>query len=232
MPPDFDLASQGLWRAGVEILEDLIFVCASDQPPDFEAFRNCMEPSLRPMTCVMQGLPAGRSTRLQPIGNWSGKFPRVLSLQRGAPTVLQGRQLCRSRGIGNRTRGSRFVRKGGPKTCGEPGTSRRRGTFSARQLVSLSEILSAAWARHRKHGWQPGRAVDGYSSDPRYGRFCHRHSPELLAGSERGLSDDAWHHSARATAHARGSLLAGTIGRERGHRVRRATPHRILAAHV
>jgi phenylpropionate dioxygenase-like ring-hydroxylating dioxygenase large terminal subunit len=48
MPPDFDLASQGLWRAAIEILADLIFVCASDQPPDFEAFRNCMEPRLRP----------------------------------------------------------------------------------------------------------------------------------------------------------------------------------------
>ena len=47
MPPDFDLAKQGLWQARIEILEDLIFICPSENPPDFATFRTCMEPRLR-----------------------------------------------------------------------------------------------------------------------------------------------------------------------------------------
>jgi Rieske 2Fe-2S family protein len=47
MPAGFDLANHGLLRARVELLEDLIFICASDHPPVFEPFRRSMDRRLR-----------------------------------------------------------------------------------------------------------------------------------------------------------------------------------------
>lgn len=68
MPPDFDLAKHGLARARVEILEDLIFVCASEQPPDFEEFRNCMEPRLRPHALPHAKIACKKEYEIQ--ANW------------------------------------------------------------------------------------------------------------------------------------------------------------------
>ena len=48
MPADFDVSKYGLVQARVELLEDLIFISCCDAPPDFEPFRYCMQPRLRP----------------------------------------------------------------------------------------------------------------------------------------------------------------------------------------
>jgi Rieske 2Fe-2S family protein len=48
MPTDFNLAEHGLSRSRVETMEDLIFISSSDNPPDFELFRQAMEPRLCP----------------------------------------------------------------------------------------------------------------------------------------------------------------------------------------
>ena len=48
MPEDFPVSSYGLFRAHLDVVEDLIFVCLGEQPPDFDAFRASMEPRLKP----------------------------------------------------------------------------------------------------------------------------------------------------------------------------------------
>lgn len=48
MPEGFDVSRYGLLQARVEMLEDLIFISCCDAPPDFEPFRRCMQPRLRP----------------------------------------------------------------------------------------------------------------------------------------------------------------------------------------
>jgi Rieske 2Fe-2S family protein len=48
MPAAFDLSAHGLRPARIEIIEDLIFVCPSEKAPEFDSFRACMGPRLRP----------------------------------------------------------------------------------------------------------------------------------------------------------------------------------------
>jgi Rieske 2Fe-2S family protein len=48
MSESFEAAENGLHRAHIRVVEDLIFISAADVPPDFELFRKTMETRLRP----------------------------------------------------------------------------------------------------------------------------------------------------------------------------------------
>jgi Rieske 2Fe-2S family protein len=68
MPDDFNVSSHGLFRAHVQVVAGLIFVSAADVPPDFDSFRESMEPRLRPHD--LAGAKIAHRERYEIAANW------------------------------------------------------------------------------------------------------------------------------------------------------------------
>lgn len=68
MGPDFDASLYGLTPIACETLEGLIYVCLSDTPPDFSAFRRTVGPLLAPHNLAKAKVAAEQT--LIEKGNW------------------------------------------------------------------------------------------------------------------------------------------------------------------
>jgi phenylpropionate dioxygenase-like ring-hydroxylating dioxygenase large terminal subunit len=64
----FDPTQHGLIAAGCEVVGGLVYVCASDAPPDFAPYRTAVEPYLSPFD--LDSARVAHSTTIVEHGNW------------------------------------------------------------------------------------------------------------------------------------------------------------------
>src|SRR5271166_6255844 len=194
MPEDFDLAANGLVRARIEILEDLIFISSCDSPPDFEPFRRCMEPRLR-----SHNLPHARIAHKQKYeiaANWK--------------LVVENSRECYHCGVAHPQycKAVSFAAAVSSEIAQEEAASAEaRARKEVERLgLPVEEIpfLPNTWYHYRRFFLRPGHvteSIDGnlaQSSDRRV-RDCD--SSESFARGERRLRNDPATHAKGATDH-------------------------------
>ncbi|HVZ19349.1 MAG TPA: aromatic ring-hydroxylating dioxygenase subunit alpha [Terriglobales bacterium] len=156
MPEDFDVAKNGLFRAHVEVLEDLIFISSSNHPPDFEPFRRAMEPRLRP-----HDLPRARIAHKQEYeiaANWK--------------LVVENSRECYHCGVAHPQycKAVRFAAAvGSEKAQAEASSAEAQAREEAQSLgLPVEEIpfLPDTWYHYRRFFLRPGHVTESMDGKP------------------------------------------------------------------